>query len=69
MTIPGFTAEAPLGKMTERYGLAPERATRGGSVHPQALIGHCYEGGHCNWQWIPDPTGTTGGTTVIFTKY
>ncbi len=26
----------------------------------QAAIVHCYEGGHCNWRWVPMP-GAIGG--------
>jgi hypothetical protein len=26
----------------------------------QAAVVHCYEGGHCNWRWVPNP-GAIGG--------
>jgi hypothetical protein len=56
MTMPGFTAEASLGKTTmKRYGLTLERAAGGGKVHPQGYVIHCYQGGHCNWRWVPEP--------------
>jgi hypothetical protein len=70
MKIPGFSAEASLRKTTERYGLTLERKTGVGEVHPQGLIAHCYQGGHCSWQWVPDPpTGSTGSLPTPITKY
>ena len=70
MNIPGFSAEASLGKTMERYGLTLEQAAGGGRVHPQALTVHCYEGGHCSWRWVPDPpSGTTGTTPTPITKF
>ena len=68
MNIPGFSAEASLGKMTVRYGLTLEHAVGDGSVHPQGYIAHCYEGGHCNYYWVPDPDPTGGTVTHWFTK-
>jgi hypothetical protein len=63
MNIPGFNAEASLSKTTEHYGLNFEPVTRGGEIHPQGYTVHCYQGGHCNWRWVPDPpSGTTGST-------
>lgn len=57
MNIPGFNAEASLGKTTEPYALTFTPGAGGGQIHPQALTVHCYEGGHCSWHWIPDPGG------------
>jgi hypothetical protein len=57
MTIPGFTGEASLGKTMESHVLTLERAAGGRKVYPQALIARCYEGGHCEWRWVPDPSG------------
>ncbi len=68
MKIPGFSAEASLGKTTERYGLTLEQKARFGEVHPQGLTVHCYEGGHCSWRWVPEPSGTTGSTPTPITK-
>jgi hypothetical protein len=38
MSIPGFTAEASLGKIKEGYALTQERAAEGGKVLPQFCI-------------------------------
>jgi hypothetical protein len=27
-------------------------------VRPQGYVLHCYEGGHCNWRWTPEPGGS-----------
>jgi hypothetical protein len=70
MNIPGFSAEAALGKTPGNYGLSLEQAAGGGLVHPQGLIAHCYEGGHCSWRWVPDPpSGSTGTTPPPSTKF
>lgn len=69
MKIPGFSAEALLGKTTDPYGFTLQQRAGDGKVVPQALTVHCYEGGHCSWRWVPEPSGTTGSTPTPITKF
>lgn len=57
MRTPGFSAEASLSKTSDYRSSSLRQATGGAQVQPQALTVHCYEGGHCEWRYVPDPGG------------